>query len=389
MFLRSRYEEIVSGGRMVLTFLGRSLADPTSKDCCCLWELLARSLLDMAEKEVILKTQPLLKNTLKDMYNDNFPECFNIADLGCSSGPNTLLVISNIIDTLHGLCLQNNGKAPEFQVFLNDLPNNDFNTIFKSLSTFYAKLKKEKGDKLGPCFISGMPGSFYGRLFPSKSLHFVHSSYSVHWLSQVPENLKNNKGNIYMAKMSPPDVSVAYLKQFQRDFSTFLSLRSEEIVPSGRMVLTFIGRSIADPTSKDCCCLLELLTRSLLDTVAEGLIDEADIDSFNLPYYTPYEDEVKAIVHKEGSFNLDKLEVFEVNWDASDKDDDKHFVFDKYRSGENVASCVRAVLEPLFASHFGDSIIDNLFEKYAKHVAEHLSMEKTKFFNIVISLTKK
>ncbi|KAA8520354.1 hypothetical protein F0562_014610 [Nyssa sinensis] len=155
------------------------------------------------------------------------------------------------------------------------------------------------------------------------------------------------------------------------------------------MVLTFIGRSIADPTSKDCCCLLELLARSFLDMVAEGLIEEAGIDSFNLPYYTPYKDEVKAIIHKEGSFDLDKLEVFEVNWDASDKDDDKHFVLGKYRSGENVASRKRAVMEPLLASHFGDSIIDNLFMKCAKHVAEHLSMEKTKFFNVVISLTKK
>uniref|UniRef100_A0A5B7AQH7 Uncharacterized protein n=1 Tax=Davidia involucrata TaxID=16924 RepID=A0A5B7AQH7_DAVIN len=342
------------------------------------------------QKVAILKAQPLLRNTLKDMYNDdNFPKCFKIADLGCSSGPNTLLVVSEIINTVHGLCQQNNCEAPEFQVSLNDLPDNDFNTIFKSLPTFYAKLKNEKGDKLGPCFISGVPGSFYARLFPSKSLHFVHSSYSLHWLSQVPESLKNNKGNIYMAKMSPPDVFVAYLKQFQRDFSTFLSLRSEEIVPGGRMVLTFIGRSIADPTSEDSRCLLELLARSLLDMVAEGLIEEADVDSFNLPFYAPYKDEVKTIIHKEGSYNLNKLEVFEVNWDASDNDDDKHFVFDKHKSGENVASCIRAVMEPQLASHFGDSIIDNLFERYAKHVAEHLSMEKTKYFNIVISLTKK
>ncbi|KAA8520358.1 hypothetical protein F0562_014614 [Nyssa sinensis] len=113
------------------------------------------------QKAVIMKSQPLLENTLKDMYSDKFPECFSIADLGCSSGPNTLLVISNIIDTVHSLCHQNNGKAPEFQVFLNDLPNNDFNTIFKSLPTFYAKLKEDQGDKLGPCFLSGVPGSFY------------------------------------------------------------------------------------------------------------------------------------------------------------------------------------------------------------------------------------
>uniref|UniRef100_A0A5B7AMR4 Uncharacterized protein n=1 Tax=Davidia involucrata TaxID=16924 RepID=A0A5B7AMR4_DAVIN len=215
------------------------------------------------------------------------------------------------------------------------------------------------------------------------------TSYANNSILQVPESLKHNKGNIYMTKTSPPDVFEAYLKQFQRDFSTFLSLRSEEIIPAGRMVLTFLGRSIADPTSKDCHFLSELLEKSLLDMVAEGLIEAADIDSFNVPWYTPYKDEVKAIIQKEGSFNLDKLEVFEVNWDASDNDDDKHFVFDKYRSGKNVASCVRAVTEPMLASHFGDTIIDNLFARYAKHAAVHLSMEKTKSFNIIISLTRK
>ncbi|GLU02881.1 hypothetical protein SLE2022_201140 [Rubroshorea leprosula] len=29
--------------------------------------------------------------------------------------------------------------------------------------------KKEKGSKFGTCFIVGMPGSFYGRLFPDNS----------------------------------------------------------------------------------------------------------------------------------------------------------------------------------------------------------------------------
>ncbi|KAK3021250.1 hypothetical protein RJ639_047522, partial [Escallonia herrerae] len=338
------------------------------------------------QKTSILKTRPLLDDTIKDMFSDSFLECLEIADLGCSSGPNTLLVVSNIIDTVYDLCHEKNHKTPEFHASLNDLPQNDFNTIFKSLPAFYEKLRKKKGDKLGPCFISGVPGSFYSRLFPSKSLHLVYSSNSLHWLSQVPEGVEINKGNIYVAKTSPLFVFDAYLKQFQRDFTTFLQTRAEEVKPDGRMVLAFLGRSITDPTSNDCCCLWDPLAKSLHDMVAEGLVEEVDIDSFNLPIYTPCKDEVKAIIQTEGSFSLSRLENFEVNWDVSEGDDDKHF--DKNRSGEMVARSIRAVIEPVIACHFGYVIMDRLFARYAKHVAEHLAVERTKHYNIILSLKR-
>lgn len=92
---------------------------------------------------------------------------------------------------------------------------------------------------------------------------------------QVPPELDSktcnvlNKGNIYMAKTSPPGVFRAYLKQFQKDFSIFLKSRSEEIVPGGRMVLTLLGRASGDPSSKECCYIWELLAQALNDMVSE------------------------------------------------------------------------------------------------------------------------
>jgi jasmonate O-methyltransferase len=67
------------------------------------------------------------------------------------------------------------------------------------------------------------------------------------------------------------DVTVfkAYLEQFQKDFSLFLSLRSEEIIQGGRVVFTFISRSTDDPRSNDCCLIWELLAKSLLDLAAK------------------------------------------------------------------------------------------------------------------------
>ncbi|XVF62071.1 hypothetical protein PTKIN_Ptkin08bG0187600 [Pterospermum kingtungense] len=58
-----------------------------------------------------------------------------LADLGCSSRPNTFLTISEMIDVVLEIFRQSQLKySPEFEVFLNDLPGHDFNAIFSNLS---------------------------------------------------------------------------------------------------------------------------------------------------------------------------------------------------------------------------------------------------------------
>ncbi|KAM0063217.1 putative salicylate carboxymethyltransferase [Helianthus debilis subsp. tardiflorus] len=335
---------------------------------------------------------PILKHSIKGVANyDVFKDCITVADLGCSSGTNTLLVVSNIIDTVHEVCKENNREVPQFQVCLNDLFGNDFNTIFKSLPDFYANLKKNKGEAFGPCFVSAVPGSFYGRLFPDKSLHLVHCATSNQWLSQMPQGLENNGSNIYIAKTSPPNVYQAYGKQFHTDFTKFLRMRSEEVVHGGSMVLTIPSRSLVDPASDDSCAFFELLGQSLVDMVKEGLVQGADINSFNIPLYFPCEDEVRNIIESKGSFSVENLNVFKVNWDPHDTDytnmKDSNELSQVH--GKNTSKVLKVALEPLLVSHFGNSIIHVLFKKYEKHVADHLSKKKTRHFSLTISLNKK
>ncbi|XP_031250426.1 salicylate carboxymethyltransferase-like [Pistacia vera] len=69
--------------------------------------------------------------------------------------------------------------TPEFLVYLNDLHAIDFNRVFKCLPDF-----NKRCGTAWAYYICGVPGSFYGRIFPTQSLHFVHCSSSLHWLSQ-------------------------------------------------------------------------------------------------------------------------------------------------------------------------------------------------------------
>ncbi|KAI7753639.1 hypothetical protein M8C21_010157 [Ambrosia artemisiifolia] len=345
-------------------------------------------------KIVMQKATLCLKHTIKDMANQDglFDHCFVITDLGCSSGMNTLLVASDIIDTVHEVCQERNRKAPQIQVCLNDLFGNDFNNVFKLLPNFYKTLRKDKGENFGPCFVSAVPGSFYERLFPDESLHLVHSSYSVHWLSQVPEGLENNRLNIYIAKTSPLDVLQAYGKQFHTDFTKFLRLRHEEMIRGGRMVLTLRSRSSLDPTSDDSSSFWEILTTSLLEMLKEGLVQESDINSFNIPFYFPHEDELRNIIEAEGSFSLDNMDVFELNWGEHDYTNMNENTHESIHSqGKNTANLIRSITESLFTSHFnfGAEIIDVLFEKCEKNAEEYLATKKSRHLSVLVSLTKK
>ena len=155
-----------------------------------LWKLITPFFFN--QKTAISNSKHVVEDSIQALYCTTYPDSLNIADLGCSSGPNTLLVIRVIIDAIHERCRQLCRPLPEFRVYLNDLPGNDFSTIFRSLAGFYDTLKEEKGLPLGTCFISGVPGSFYGRIFPRNFLDFVHSSYSLHWLSQVSIFIHNS-----------------------------------------------------------------------------------------------------------------------------------------------------------------------------------------------------
>ncbi|KAL8227171.1 hypothetical protein R6Q57_017003 [Mikania cordata] len=348
-------------------------------------------------KIVMQKAGPFLKSTIKGMANQDafFHHCFVIADLGCSSSINTLSVASNIIDTIHELCQENNRKTPQFQVCLNDLFGNDFNNVFKFLHDFYKNLQRDKGEKFGPCFVSAVPGSFYERFFPDESLHLVHSSYSIHWLSQVPKGLENNKLNIYMAITSPLDVLQAYGKQFHTDFTRFLQLRSTEIIRDGCMFLTLRSRSNLDPTRDDSSSFWDFLLASSTNRLIfnqQGLVQESDINSFNLPFYFPHEDELRTIIEAEGSFSINNMNTFELIWGQHDNDYiniDEFTCEYTHNDGKDTANLIRAITEPLFASHFGNSIIDMLFKKCEKIAAKHLATKNTRHLSVVVSLTKK
>lgn len=113
-----------------------------------------------------------------------------IADLGCSSGPNSIEHMDLVVSMIKSRFAANsyNEAPPEFQVYFVDLLSNDFNSLFRLITQNRQRQSSRRLLSAAGAvdyFWTGVPGSFYGRLLPRKHLDVVFSSFSLHWLSMA------------------------------------------------------------------------------------------------------------------------------------------------------------------------------------------------------------
>ncbi|KAI3810232.1 hypothetical protein L1987_19843 [Smallanthus sonchifolius] len=341
----------------------------------------------------------LLKETL-DCVELNLPETpFVVADLGCSSGNNTIFIVNVIIEHITKRYeASGHSGVPEFSAFFADLPSNDFNTLFQLLPPLANQGLSSMEECLASTghrsfFAAGVPGSFYRRLFPAKSIDVFYSAFSLHRLSQVPDTVLDksstayNKGKIFIHGANKIAAS-AYRKQFQTDLAGFLKMRSKEMKKGGSMFVALLGRTSEDPTDQGGAGLLfgTHFQDAWDDLVQEGLITSEKRDDFNIPVYAPSLQDFKEVVEANGSFRIRKLEVFQGGSPLVVNQPD-----DAAEVGRALANSCRSVSGVLVDAHIGDKLGDELFLRVANRATDKAEeiLEKLQFFHIVASLSLK
>ncbi|OVA12886.1 SAM dependent carboxyl methyltransferase [Macleaya cordata] len=304
-------------------------------------------------------------------YLTNSSNTFGIVDLGCSVGPNTFITVQNIIEAVDLKYKSQGLISPDFHVFFNDHTSNDFNTLFASLIQDPEKRRY---------FATGVPGSFHTRLFPKGTLHFVHSSYALHWLSRVPKEVVDinspayNKGRINCTN-APREVLEAYATQYAKDMEAFLHARAQEIVCGGLMVILVPAiPNATQPFPVSPRILFDLLGSCLLDMAKMGVVDEARIDSFNLPMYSTSTQELETLVERNGCFSVERMEIMSRP---------------RLSNPQVYSDHIRAVTEGLIKQHFGSEILDELFDRYSKKLEDSLSIFKSGKATLLFVLLKR
>ncbi|XP_051148398.1 loganic acid O-methyltransferase-like [Andrographis paniculata] len=279
---------------------------------------------------------------------------FRIADFGCSTGHNSFPAMQMITEAVEkkfhteGLA----SRVPDFQVFFNDQLVNDFNTIFHSLPperNYHA---------------AGVPGSFYSRLLPNASLDFAYSSCALNWLSRAPAAVADhtssawNEGKVHYTG-ARHEVFEAYANHYANDIQSFLEARAQELVSGGLMALLvpavpsfkISNTSYTTPTEMD------LIGSCLVDMTKRGRISKEKIDSFNFPLYFTIPRELQAIIERNPSFSMERMEILNNQGKLT------------LTSAHARATYLRAVFEGLLVNHFGGEIMDELFDRYTKKLA--------------------
>ncbi|OMO98979.1 SAM dependent carboxyl methyltransferase [Corchorus capsularis] len=92
----------------------------------------------------------------------------------------------------------------------------------------------------------------------------------------------------------------------------------------------------------------------------EDIIRESLVDSFNLPIYASSAKEMKEIIERNGCFSIERLETTHPLSEAIVKLDPRVF-----------AAHIRAGLSGIISKHFGNKIIDELYDRLDKKAEEN------------------
>uniref|UniRef100_A0A368UI02 Indole-3-acetate O-methyltransferase 1 n=1 Tax=Glycine max TaxID=3847 RepID=A0A368UI02_SOYBN len=216
-------------------------------------------------------------------------------------------------------------------------------------------------------------------------------SCGINTINVVPESVldkrssAHNKGRVFIHGASEITAN-AYKKQFQTDLATFLSSRAVELKRGGSMFLVCLGRTSVDPTDQGGAGLLfgTHFQDAWDDLVQEGLISGEKRDSFNIPVYAPSLQDFREVVEADGSFAINKLEVFKGGSPlvVNQPDDDGEV-------GRALANSCRSVSGVLVDAHIGDKLSEELFMRVERRATSHGKelLEQLQFFHIVASLS--
>ncbi|RSL42166.1 hypothetical protein CEP54_015572 [Fusarium duplospermum] len=227
------------------------------------------------QHEAMLKALPLLQqatNTVVTNVNRN-SRPMTVVEYGSAHGNNSIQPMLTILDST---------PPGDIQLIFSDRPENDFNTLSKTVTTWADDLDKTKFPH--SIFPAMVPRSFYRQVVPSLFADLGFSLAALHHLDHVP---KDEDG---------VDHQILLKRQAHLDLLRYLKLRGDEIVPGGSLVLSFVSQSSSG--RENYAGLVEACRNAMIDMVKDGTLPGAVAGSFYVPTYNRTLQDVQEVIEE-------------------------------------------------------------------------------------------
>ena len=181
-------------------------------------------------KLVIDRAFPLVQKAVPPQPGAAGP--LRLADYGCADGGTSREMWRRLIEGLRAA-----GDGREIAMLYTDLASNDFSQLFKSMQGLAGDPADAYQALFDGVFVHGCGTGFHRQLAPSGSLDFGFSATAMHYVSEIPVDLKDH---VHMTGASGAE-RAAFEAQAAADWERILLARAAELKPGGRLVLVNFG----------------------------------------------------------------------------------------------------------------------------------------------------
>ena len=271
-----------------------------------------------------------------------------LADYGCSTGRNSISSLRSAVDAVRG---READRA--IAAIHNDVPTNDWNTLFANLTSDPNSYLRVSGPPVLPM---ASARSFFEPAAPIASVNLGVSFSAAHWLRTQPDVTVPEGFYFCEATGAAHD---ALRDQAAADWTTFLEARAADLAPGARLIVQMVGTEVPAPPAEP-----RVTARSLLRAMAEvagemagdGVLDPQAVDGYVLGVYARTVDEARAPIDDADSplARCFTVEVARVDPVANPYLDRWHDDHDADAYGTSYAAFVRGFTESNLRQHLFD-----------------------------------
>ena len=237
-------------------------------------------------KDAIDNARDLACRAIAEMDLPDAGGPFHIADYGAADGGTSLDLHRAVISALRA-------RAPRLPVCVTytDLPRNDYSALFTTTHGGRPGVTSYR-DEHDDIFVYAAATSFFGPIFPPRTIDFGFSATAMHWLSALPCPVGDH---IHMVGARGEE-RAALRERARSDWQDILLARASELKPGGRLMTVNLalagdGRHMGNTGGVNMFDVMNRLWRALVD---DGTITESEYRRSTIPQFYRTPDEFHA-----------------------------------------------------------------------------------------------